>query len=232
MELNFPIILKLSYGDPYLVVDIAQPNMAEEFLEFFKVHFSGVSPNNYIRKYDAPPPGSEEEKQRFERWLGIIRETLNSPCSLTVREQNTGRLVAVIFNKIERPTVEQRDYPRRFLFSILQALTSDHDLFTLYNTDKVFEIAVVAVSTDYGRKGLATKLMEFSIQIAIEIGAGVVKVEAVSEHSAQIASKLDFTVLKSIDYATFEYDGIKPLAGNDEMLSEHPTARLMARRLP
>ena len=128
--------------------------------------------------------------------------------------------------------MELLDYPRRFLFSILQALTSDHDLFTLYNTDKVFEIAVVAVSSDYGRKGLATKLMEFSIQIAIEIGAGVVKVEAISEHSAQIASKLDFTVLKSIDYATFEYDGIKPLAGNYEMLSEHPTARLMARRLP
>lgn len=232
MELNFPMTLKLSDGDPSLVIDLAQPGMAEEFLEFFIVHLNNASPNNHIRHYDAPPPGSEGEKQSFERWLGVIRETLCSPYSLTVREQNTGRLVAVIYNRIETPTTELHNYPRRFQFSILNALTKDHNLFTLFKTDKVFEIAIVAVSSDYGKKGLATTLMELSIQIAIQNGAGAAQVEALSEYTARAASKLGFTVLKSIDYATFEYEGVTPLAGNEEMLSEHPAARFMARRLP
>lgn len=74
--------------------------------------------------------------------------------------------------------------------------------------------------------------MELSVQLAIQNGAGAIQVEAVSEYTARAASKLGFETLKSIDYATFEYDGIHPLAGKEKMLSEHPAARFMARPLP
>lgn len=234
IEFNFPMTLELSDGDPTLVIDIAKPDMAEEILEFNKHNLNPVSPNSDIRKYDAPSP--EEEKKRYPFWVEIIRETLASSCSIVAREQNTGRLVAVIYNKMLDPSFKDPwkhpNFPKRLLTEIFQALSDPHDLFQLYKTDKVLDTRFVAVTPDFGRKGLATKLMELSIQLAIQKEAGAIQVEAVSEYIARAAAKLGYTTLTSVDYATFEYDGIKPLAGNVEMLADHPTARFMARRLP
>jgi len=230
MELNFPITVRLSNGDSPVIIDIAKPDVAEEIGEFFMLNFTPVSPNSELQEYDASPPEIDVQKQQF--WLNLRRETLSQLHSMTVREQSTGRLVAVIYNRMETPTTEHPEFPKRLVTAILQTLTKDHNLFTLYETDKVLDIIIVTVSSDFGRKGLATKLMELSIQLAIQSGAGAIQVEAVSEYTARAASKLGFEILKSIDYATFEYDGIKPLAGKEKMLSEHPAARLMARRLP
>lgn len=231
--MNFPITLEFPDGHSTVVIDIAQPDMADEITDFFEVNLAAVSPNDHILNYDAPPLGSEEEKQNRQARLQVIRSVLGSPYSLTAREQTTGRLVALIWNKMITPSMEQPGgTPTRLLYAIMQALTEDHDLFSLYKTDKVFEIRIVAVSSDFGRKGLATKLMELSIQIAIQNGAGVVETEAVSEYTSRAATKLGFITLKSIDYATYEYDGIKPFAGNEDMLKEHPTARFMVLPLP
>lgn len=226
--MNFPMTLQLS-DCISVIIDIAKPEMAEELVAFFKLHFSSISPNSDIREYDAPPP--EEETLQHQFWIDLMHETLRSSHSLTAREETSGRLVAVIDNKMETPTTKHPEYPKRLLTAILQELTKDHDLFTIYRTKKVLEINIVAVSSDFCKKGLATKLMELSIQLAIERGAGAVQIEAVSEYTARLATKLGFTTLKATDFAKFEYNGLKPFAGNRKMLSEHPTARFMARRL-
>ena len=155
---------------------------------------------------------------------------------MVAREQNTGRLVAIIYNKMLDPSVKHpwkySNFPKRLLTALLQALSDPNNLFHLYKTDKVLDTRFVAVLPDFGRKGLATKLMELSIQLAIQKETGAIQVEAVSEYIARAADKLGYTTLTSVDYASFEYDGIKPLAGNVEMLVDHPTARFMALRLP
>lgn len=226
--MNFPMILQLPDCKP-VIIDIAKPEMAEELVAFFKLNFCSVSPNSDIREYDAPPP--EEEKIQHQFWIDLMHETLSSSHSLTAREETSGRLVAVIDNKMETPTTKHPEYPKRLLTAFLQDLTKDHDLFTIYRTEKVLAIDIVAVSSDFCKKRLATKLMELSIQLAIQSGAGAAQMEAVSEYTARSATKLGFTTLKAIDFAKFEYNGLKPFAGNEKMLSEHPTARFMARRL-
>lgn len=227
--MNFPMTLELSDCKSPVIVDIAKPDMAEELVGYFKQNFSCVSPNSDIREFDAPPP--EDEILHHQFWIDLMHETLSSSHSLTAREESSGRLVAVIDNIIETPTTKHPEYPKRLLTAILHDLTKDHDLFTIYRTEKVLEINIVAVSSDFGKKGLATKLIELSIQLAIQSGAGAVQMEAVSEYTARSATKLGFTTLKTIDYSTYEYEGVKPFEKNDKMLSEHGTARFMALRL-
>jgi len=219
--LNFPMNLKLADGDSTLTIDIAQPDMAEEIMEFNKLHLNHVSPNSDILKNETLSP--EEEKKRNQYWIEIIRGTLASSCSMVAREHDTGKLVAVIYNKMQHSSTkhpwEHPDFPKNLLTAILRALSDHKDLFDLYKTDKVLDTRVVAVSPEFGRKGLATKLMELSIQLAVQKEAGAIQVQAVSEHIARAAAKLGYTTLTSVDYASFEYDGIKPLSGKVEMLA-------------
>ena len=105
------------------------------------------------------------------------------------------------------------------------------DLFKFYETDRILHCCIISVSDEYGRRGLAAKLIQASTDLAAANGAGAVKAEAVSEFAARAIAKLGFSVVKSIDYASFEINGTKPLASVPELVHQHPTARLMAKRV-
>lgn len=55
---------------------------------------------------------------------------------------------------------------------------------------------------------------------------------AVSEHIAELAATNGFKTLQTIDYATYDLDGDKPLAKGMELLAEHQAAKFMARSIP
>ena len=85
---------------------------------------------------------------------------------------------------------------------------------------------MMAVDQSYGRLGLATTLV-LSFELAQSYGAGVVRVYAVNEYAAKLASKYGMETLKTIDYATFEFNGGQLLACHKNLLNKHPVARYM-----
>ncbi len=146
-----------------------------------------------------------------------------------------GPLVAVQINKVEGKTshaLQEEEAHPRLIRALFEELNREVDLFARYETDRIFHLCMVAVSDQYGRRGLATKLNELAVKLAVQCGAGAIKAEAVSEYPARSAIKQGFDLIKSIDYATFVYDGLRPLASVQELVQQHPTVRLMARRLP
>ncbi len=105
------------------------------------------------------------------------------------------------------------------------------NLYHLYETDKVFYWYITTVSPAYQGFGLAKRLAQLCIELAVKNGAGAIKMNSMSEYTARIGEKMGYSTLRSIDYATFEFNGIFPYANNKKLLSEHSTARFMVRKL-
>ena len=120
--------------------------------------------------------------------------------------------------------------PDHLLFSVLGGLGEGIDLFKMYKTDRVRHLFAVGVLAQYGRQGLASRLYQLSIELAISAGVGAMAVDAFSEYAYRATSKLGFTVLRVINFATYEYKGGKPLADCGDL--DHFATRYMARSLP
>lgn len=213
-------------GGQVLTINIARPEDLQEVSEFLRLHFFFTSPNCYLIK---DGPGDDHGLKDY------LSGCLKHPVSFTVRDA-TGRLAAIRMNELEERldgvVVPSSAKNLALIMSLLGALEADIDLFTKYNTEKILSLAMMAVDKSYGQLGLASTLVELSLEVARANGAGAVKVCAVSEYAAKVAAKHGLETLRAIDYATFEFNGDKPLAYLTDLLSEHPVARLMVRRIP
>lgn len=89
----------------------------------------------------------------------------------------------------------------------------------------------MAVDKSHCKLGLATTLVGLSLELGKANGAGAVKVCAMSQYAATVAAKHGLEKLRTIDYATYEFNGEKPLAHLADLLAEHPVASFLARRL-
>ncbi|EFX79774.1 hypothetical protein DAPPUDRAFT_319216 [Daphnia pulex] len=160
-----------------------------------------------------------------------------NPVSLTMRD-STGRLVAIALNKLleKSKAHDQTGTPpaqekSRLLVSLLDDLERGIDLFATYNTKTIFELWMLSVDKTFGQLGIATALASLSLDLAKANNAGAVKCLAVSQYSAKAAAKNGLETIRTIDYATYEFNGDKTLANLTDLLAEHPVARLMARRI-
>jgi len=238
--MKFPKTLKLSDGTA-LVIDIARTEACDEIMSFIDQNLFSKSPEVHLTGDDKPEPGSEKEKKEVDFLLFyynvVLEECLSASYKLTVRNlDKNGEIVAVSLNRVHQEGVKRRDFPPEGV-PLVQELWSvinqpADSLFSLYKITKVFPWYMMAVSPSYQHRGIATQLAQLCIELGIEPGAGAIKVEAVSECTARMARKLGFSILQSVDYATFEYKGVTPYANNQKLLSEHSCARLMARSLP
>lgn len=235
MERQLPVLLHQSDGK-VLQVQLARLDEAEEVNGFLDEHFAAKTPIRQLSAFDR----EKDEAKRQKAELDWIRDCLSHSNSLIIRDRShpDGKhpLVAVQVNKMEErmtsvPLQEEEAHPG-LIRALFAELSRGVDLFDMYGTDRIFHLCMVAVSEEYSRRGLATKLNELSVEMAIQSGAGAMKAEAVSEYPARSAIKQGFSVINSINYANFLYAGTTPLANVPELVQEHPTVRLMARRLP
>lgn len=110
---------------------------------------------------------------------------------------------------------------------MLEVINRNLDVFTVYETETIMELNKLAVDGQYGRQGLATKLVELSLCIAKSQGVGAVWTKALSAYTAKVALKFGFVILKSVNYDDFKYDGEFPLAN----IPGHRFAHVMARKM-
>ncbi|EFX76241.1 hypothetical protein DAPPUDRAFT_249096 [Daphnia pulex] len=212
-------------------IDFARPADLDEVVQFLRQHFFSTSPNCYLVNRSNGPI---EDGGLHNYLSGCVKDP---PVSLTVRDSD-GRLAAVRLNELEEPgalhhealTPPANEKPR-LIMSLLGDLEEGIDLFTTFSTKKILALAMMAVDKSYGQLGLATTLVSLSLDLAKANGAGAVKVCAVSQHAARVAAKNGLETIRTIDYATYEFNGEKPLAQLTDLLAEHSVAVLMARRL-
>lgn len=118
------------------------------------------------------------------------------------------------------------------IVSLVSSLEKDIDLFTIYKTTKTFILQMMGVHQQYSGIGLGSFLVKISLESAVKHGAGAVAVIAVNEGAAKVAARNGLETLRTIDYATFEVNGDKPLANETKLLAEHRVAKFMARSIP
>ena len=91
-----------------------------------------------------------------------------------------------------------------------------------------FEIFFLSVRSDYGGKGLGKRLVERSLQVAKEMGFGVVKSDLGSSFSRKICEKCGFEPVFEIRYA----DEFPLYDKMDESAKQlHPTCTTMLKRI-
>lgn len=96
---QFPMKLESDNdGDAALLIDIARPEEAEEIADFFSEYLLYKAPVVHLVARDSSP---EAVKERHAFFLDYIRECLLDLLSFTVRNAETGQLVAIRVNKLE-----------------------------------------------------------------------------------------------------------------------------------
>ncbi len=185
---SFPRTLVAKDGQ-VLTIDLARPEHVEEVSEFRRLHFFPTSPNCYLVKV-----GPEDDQTLRKNVLRCLKH----PVSLTARDSD-GRLVAIAMNEFKERTDEVHDAPSlskypgiALILSLIGALEAEIDLFVEFNTDRILYLAAIAVDKRYGRLGLASKLVELSLELAAINDAGGVKTCAASEYVAKAAAKHGF----------------------------------------
>lgn len=152
---------------------------------------------------------------------------------ITVREKNTGRLVAfqatTIRERSEEKLLDPDDRSAGWLFrAIIAKLDEGLDLYDLYQTDRILHIWFTAVREDYRSQRLtgfanATCSALFA-NMAHDNNIGAIRAVAFSHFSS---TEKCWKLIRTIDYDTFQLpDGTRPFAGVE--LGVHRTARLMA----
>lgn len=113
------------------------------------------------------------------------------------------------------PTVNPNDrtHSARIWRVLDEELFRDVDLFTMYNTDTILMIGTGVVHPNCGQMGILVDIYEFQKEFALEHGGGAATVIASSFYIFKTVVKLDFQILRSIEYASFEMpDGTRPFA--------------------
>ena len=223
-----------------LVADIGHPHEVQEVFDFLKRYFLTSTP---IRQVTPCSDDAGEHAPSKQLWLlELVKESLSLPYTILIRDPAFGhRLAAVLINTMQErnqshnsddESTDSDRTPGWLARSFLSSLSQGIDLFSLYNTDRVLGLFIVSVGDQYGRLGLATKMFEWSIEMAEAAGAGALESGAVSEFAAKALAKCGFKTIKTVPYESFEMkDGVRPMASMLEELGEHQVGRLMARRV-
>ena len=215
------------------MVEIVREEQGDEIYSFLQRNFlPRAEALVYLNRCDPTPLKTKEEE--YEECRVRTHNMIRKSLSLAVR--HSGELVAVVLNRME--TLTDKEFPQddsseeSLIGSFFTELSEGVDLFSEFKTDNIFYLYILSVREDFGRLGLAKKLIQLTIELASTTNAGAIQVEATSEYSAKPMAQLGFRTFKEIDYAKFEYRGKRPLENIPELVHLHPTARLMARRIP
>ena len=198
--------------------EIIRADDYEEVAEFLLANFFPEVPIGKIVNMDVD--------MEVRPWLfEFMKKILSFQVSICIRDP-ANRLIAVGINSIEygdpardvsiSDYVDPYRHPKMWMnLNFLQDLGKGVDLFgDNCVAGLVFNMFMICVDGTISKRGLATKIVDYSIQVAKQKGITVMVTEAVSEYAGRIFSKFGFTVAKQIDYNDYVYHSSRPLANN------------------
>ena len=215
---------------PGLVFHSAELSDLDEICEFLLIHFFPEVPIAKVVNMDV----DKEVRPWVRKFVGAIVSDSNS---IIVRDaQHNNRLAAVRLNIVEQKGVDNEkfhlthycncvDHPLMWMNgAFLDQLAQGVDCYEMFWVDKIFYLVLVSVSNEYGRRGLAAKLVELSIDMAKQKGLHVSTASAVNEFAAKALGAAGFKSIKQLAYSDFEFNGSRPLVNS----GVHQIGRLMA----
>lgn len=215
-------------GDHLQFVILAEKD-AHEVGQFLLHHFFPHVPTGLLVGIDC----SVEVAPWVDDFAAAV---LRSPTCIGIRNLNDAdrKLVALIINVVERQGVDNGPDMAYFIDPIqhpkmtmtLAFLEQFCDLPVDLAADQVFNIFMVAVDPDFGRRELASKLIHLSIQLAKRMAIETVVTQAVSCYAMRAFEKCGFRAVKQVEYNRFVYQGQTPMANN----GVHQIAALMIHR--
>ncbi|XP_060647711.1 uncharacterized protein LOC132785575 [Drosophila nasuta] len=166
----------------------------------------------------------------------LCRITAQDGVSLLARHVESGRIVAVSFNKIQfAPPPGEDNFFVKFLkeqvhspqalrlMDYMITMDSKIDVCAVYNMDCVNELMFLATLPEFGRLGLGRSLVDVTIQFTQELSQGkglediaeelrelrpaAVTALWTSVFTQKIGKDVGFTVLNTVPYSEFEYNG-------------------------
>ncbi|XP_050303266.1 arylalkylamine N-acetyltransferase 1-like [Anthonomus grandis grandis] len=136
-------------------------------------------------------------------------KTLEDGMSLMAVDRNMEKIAGVALNGVsnkgdteksieETNAIENLQYRR--IFGLLNDVNMELDLFSKYNVDKIFDIRILSVDSNYRGKGIAKDLFMHSEAIARKNGFKLMKTDATSLFTQRVAESQGFWVEKSVNY--------------------------------
>ncbi|PAA77143.1 hypothetical protein BOX15_Mlig013705g1 [Macrostomum lignano] len=154
-----------------------------------------------------------------------VLNILDEGVSLLVEDPATGQVIGARLSSIERredgnqkhPLVADPEqaakYPKySIIFRMFDQLTGDIDLFQRYNADTVMAFKFLVVSDSHAGRGIAKRLVQFSLEVAKDWQLQVTSVITGNKYSERIYDGLKFDRLNVLHIPDFvdPVDGSRP----------------------
>ncbi len=161
----------------------------------------------------------------------LVDESLRDQCSFVAIDKNSlyTDIVGVILNGISNRTHNQEiliseSEKLNFIFSLLDKVSMDYDLFELYKTDRLFHFDIVNVDESQRRQNLSIRLITASIDKACQLGIKGAFVVCSSIFSKRAFERQGFKIINEIFYSEH---------GNGLLtdMGEHDRCSLLAKQL-
>ncbi|XP_045480542.1 arylalkylamine N-acetyltransferase 1-like [Harmonia axyridis] len=169
---------------------------------------------NYLRNHFHDEPlnvavGLFKKGQTCQLLENYDMDTMRDGYSIIAIDPDTNKIAGAMLNAISSlgdPELELErmkcidDIEFHRLMGLLLRHNSDAQLFRKYNVEKIFELRILSVDSDYRGRGLGQELVKRSEELAREHGFTVLKVDATSFFTQKILEKFGFETVKTVVY--------------------------------
>ena len=222
-----------------LVMDLAKPEEIEDIFQFIMKHHFTLPPIRQIMFFD----GSSDDVKAADLF-DTTRRRLHQPYSVVMRDcEAENRIIGTSLNLLQNrdenpatmsgpdPNDRSAGWLRR---AIVAELYKGVDLYDGFDTEKILDLGSGVVDPIYRRLGLLFRMQNLIVHIAqAESGVRAVKGQSLREVGFRYTTEtLGLQVIRTVEYATFEFPpGVKVMT-NIKCLGDSRFARLTTGQLP
>lgn len=163
--------------------------------------------------------------------------TLQDGLSVAAVDKVTDEIAGVALNGVLRPGDLEKGQEKldcsndegfKQIFSMLYNVSHSLDLFTAYETDKIFETRILSVDSRYRGIGLGNELIKRVDDVARENGFKILKGDATGSFSQKICSKNGYEIIHELKYSDYKSENGEPIF---KPLPPHNSLKIMVKIL-
>nr|CAD7442250.1 unnamed protein product [Timema bartmani] len=152
-----------------------------------------------------------ERESKSQQPASGAEDALNPLAGLSLGAfSSSGKLVGVSLNgsnepghipEMEAKVVNCTNSKFQKILNLLTCVEKEADVFTRFpDVHKILEVRILAVDEAWGGRGIGTKLLDMSRQIAIQNGFPLFRVDCTSHYSARAVAKLGLSCIYTLLY--------------------------------
>ena len=187
--------------DLFISYNMIPIERTEEILKFLDATYFKDEP--LCRNKDLEEEDSGSLKEDF---ISMIQQGL----SLMAVDDKTGQVIGVALSEPEdRYLTDTTDGSAKIIeqLNLVAFANKSVSVYEEYDVDTIFHFLFLSVHPNYRGFGIATKLVQKSIELAKLRGFKVAKAEATGKYSQKLFTNLDFDILFQISYNDYKVDG-------------------------